>query len=246
MPLRMRERGLFELYQDDPERADALVFGRRAHSDRRGFLRGAGLATMGAMLGAAIPFHRSMPSGLIPAALAEETELSLFEAKDGLTLLNDRPVNAETPPHLLDDSVTPNARHFVRNNGTVPDMALGMNAEGWRLTVDGAVDTPLELTLDDLRNRFEVVTLKLQLECGGNGRAAFNPPAKGNQWTLGAIGKCGVDRRALCRRAEGRRREERGDLYRALRHGRPPLGQSRQAGRFRAAFRWPRRWTRTR
>ncbi|MEL6675674.1 MAG: sulfite oxidase, partial [Bacteroidota bacterium] len=28
----------------------------------------------------------------------------------------------------------------------------------------------------------------LTLECGGNGRAEFNPPAKGNQWTTGAVG----------------------------------------------------------
>ena len=28
----------------------------------------------------------------------------------------------------------------------------------------------------------------MQLECGGNGRAAFNPPASGNQWTVGAVG----------------------------------------------------------
>jgi DMSO/TMAO reductase YedYZ molybdopterin-dependent catalytic subunit len=32
------------------------------------------------------------------------------------------------------------------------------------------------------------VRLKLQVECGGNGRASFNPPAKGNQWTVGAVG----------------------------------------------------------
>ncbi len=183
-----QERGLCELYQDDPERADYLVFGRVAHGDRRGFLKGAGLATMGAMLGATIPFHRNMPAGLIPAALAEETELKLFKAKDGLTLLNDRPINAETPPHLLDDAVTPNKRHFVRNNGLLPEMALDMDASGWTLTVDGEADSPLTLTLDDLKSKFEVVRLKLQLECGGNGRAAFNPPAKGNQWTLGAVG----------------------------------------------------------
>ena len=30
------ERGLCELYQDDPERADYLVFGRRSGRDRRG------------------------------------------------------------------------------------------------------------------------------------------------------------------------------------------------------------------
>jgi len=183
-----KERGLCELYQEDPERADRIVFGRIPCANRRGFLKGAGLGTMGAILGASIPFHRNMPAGLIPAALAEETEVSLFKGKDGLTLLNDRPLNAETPAHLLNDSVTPNNRHFVRNNGLVPEIAKTMDVGDWRLTVDGLVDTPLELSLDDLKSKFEVVTAKLQLECGGNGRAAFNPPAKGNQWTVGAIG----------------------------------------------------------
>ena len=43
----------FELYADDPERADRIVFGREPHKDRRGFLKGAGLAAMGAAVGAA-------------------------------------------------------------------------------------------------------------------------------------------------------------------------------------------------
>ena len=55
MSIRKPERGLCELYQDDPERADYLVFGRIPHADRRGFLRGAGLAAMGAVVGASIP-----------------------------------------------------------------------------------------------------------------------------------------------------------------------------------------------
>jgi DMSO/TMAO reductase YedYZ molybdopterin-dependent catalytic subunit len=183
-----RERGLCELYQEDPDRADYLVFGRVSHADRRGFLKGAGLATMGAFLGATIPFHRNMPAGLIPAAYAEETSDFLLKTKDGLTVLNDRPINAETPPPLLDDDVTPNSRHFVRNNGLVPEMAEKMDASGWSLTIDGEVNNEMELSLDDLKGKFDVVKLKLQVECGGNGRAAFNPPAKGNQWTLGAIG----------------------------------------------------------
>jgi sulfite oxidase len=29
--------------------------------------------------------------------------------------------------------------------------------------------------------------LQIQLECGGNGRSEYNPPAKGNQWRVGAI-----------------------------------------------------------
>jgi DMSO/TMAO reductase YedYZ molybdopterin-dependent catalytic subunit len=63
-----------------------------------------------------------------------------------------------------------------------------MDASDWTLTVDGEVDNPLTLTLDELRTRFKPVKLKLQVECGGNGRAGFNPPTKGNQWTVGAIG----------------------------------------------------------
>lgn len=184
---RKNERGLCELYAEDPERADWLVFGRRAGAGRRGFLKGAGLATMAAAVGASIPFHRNMPSGLIPAALAEGLDVKL-EGKDGLTVLGDRPVNAETPPHLLDSQITPNERHFVRNNGLLPQIAESGEAGDWTLTVDGEVEQPLVLSLNDLKNRFEVVTYQLQLECGGNGRAAFNPPASGNQWTLGAVG----------------------------------------------------------
>jgi len=185
---KIEERGLCELYQEDPERADYQVFGRIAEPNRRGFLKGAGLAGMAAILGGFIPFHRHMPAGLIPAALADSLEDFKLAGKDGLRVLNDRPINAETPAHLLDDAVTPNARHFVRNNGLTPEMAKEMDAGNWTLTVDGEVDKPLTLTLDDLKNQFEVVKLKLQLECGGNGRAAFNPPARGNQWTVGAIG----------------------------------------------------------
>lgn len=173
---------LHTFFGADPARADRLFFGRVSHPDRRGFLRGAGLATMGAMLGAAIPFHRSMPQGMIPVALAQQ---EVLVGKDGLTLLNDRPLNAETPPHLLDDPITPTSRHFIRNNGIPPE---NTSREGWTLTVDGLVDQPLELTIADLQDRFDVATMALTIECGGNGRAFFDPPASGNQWTYGAVG----------------------------------------------------------
>ncbi|MEO1016992.1 MAG: sulfite oxidase [Pseudomonadota bacterium] len=178
------ERGLHELYRNDPIRADWMVFGRKSYPDRRGFLRGLGLASMGAVLGTAIPFHRSMPAGLIPAALADDAKPFAIEGKDGLVVLNDRPLNAETPPHLLDDPITPVARHFIRNNGLPPE---NVDASSWSLDIDGFVETPMQLTIEDLKNQFETVTLALQLECGGNGRAYFDPPASGNQWTYGAV-----------------------------------------------------------
>lgn len=67
-----RKVDLFDLYVEDPEKADRILFGRTPNPDRRGFMKGAGLATMAAMLGGFIPFHRNMPAGFIPAALAEE------------------------------------------------------------------------------------------------------------------------------------------------------------------------------
>ncbi len=185
MTAKKKERGICELYADDPERADVLVFGRKVDESRRGFLRNAGLAAMAGAVGAAIPFHNRMPGGLIPAAFAESTEPFAIEGKDGLTVLNDRPLNAETPAHLLDDDVTPIERHFIRNNGIPP---VSFDSDGWTLEVDGEVEDPLKLRIEQLRNDFDVVSLKLQLECGGNGRASFNPPARGNHWTVGAIG----------------------------------------------------------
>ena len=174
-------KGLFEFFENDPARADKEFFGRETGESRRGFLKGAGLVTMGAMVGATIPFHENMPSGFIPAAFADE---DVLVGKDGLTLLNDRPINAETPPHLLDDAITPTNRHFIRNNGIPPE---DVDADTWTLTIDGLVNRPMKLTIAELKEKFQVHTKALMLECGGNGRSAYDPPAKGNQWTLGAV-----------------------------------------------------------
>ena len=138
---------------------------------RRGFVAGAGL------LGMTIPFHSVMPT-----ALASDDALA---GKDGLTLLNDLPLNAETPAHLLDDAITPTSRHFIRNNGLPPE---NVDAAGWTLAVDGLVNNPAVFSINELRARFEVVTMALTIECGGNGRAFFDPPVGGEQWTMGAVG----------------------------------------------------------
>ena len=68
-----RERSLDELYNDDPERADALVFGRKTGPSRRGFLSGASVAAVGAVAGSAIPFSHNIPAGFVPAAFAQAT-----------------------------------------------------------------------------------------------------------------------------------------------------------------------------
>lgn len=72
----------------------------------------------------------------------------------------------------------------MRNNGIPPE---NTDPAGWELAIDGFIDTPMTLTIDDLKSKFKVVIRALTLECGGNGLGFFNPPAKGNQWTFGAV-----------------------------------------------------------
>jgi DMSO/TMAO reductase YedYZ molybdopterin-dependent catalytic subunit len=188
------ERSIQELYQDDPERADAVVFGRKTDVNRRGFLGGAGLAAMGAAVGGTIPFAQNMPGGLIPAALAqapaaakkEPVYLNFPGKSDKLVVIGERPLVAETPEHLLDDDTTPIDKFYIRNNGQIPEPVT--NADAWKITVDGEVNSKLELTLGELKSRFPQVTRRMVLECGGNGRSFFTPQARGNQWTNGGAG----------------------------------------------------------
>ena len=189
------ERSVEELYRDDPERADALAFGRRAGIDRRRFLGGAGLAATGAAVGGNIPFGTNMPPGMIPAAMAQGQaggapkgpQYLKFPGKsDKLVVLGERPLVAETPEHLLDDDTTPTDKFFVRCNGMIPDPAKDPDA--WKIVVDGEVNQKLELTLGELKTRFKPVTRRMVLECGGNGRSFFSPQARGNQWGNGGAG----------------------------------------------------------
>jgi len=183
-----KQRGIHELYAEDEIRADELLWQRKTPLTRRGFLRGAGLTAMSAAVGASIPFAEYMPAGLIPAALAQTDAPFQIPGKNGLIILNDRPINAETPAHLLDDRVTPANRLFVRNNG-IPPFTDDVEPLSWRLTIEGeSCLRPLSITLGELKERYKQRTLQLQIECGGNGRSEFYPAAKGNQWTTGAIG----------------------------------------------------------
>ncbi|MAX32881.1 MAG: molybdopterin containing oxidoreductase [Halomonadaceae bacterium] len=181
-------RGLHELYAEDPTAADRRLWGREVDPlTRRGFLQRSSLLAMAAALGASIPFADKMPGGLIPAALAQSDEPFTLVGKEGLTVLNDRPINAETPPHLLDDDITPAKYMFVRNNG-IPPEAQGIDVANWTLSIEGeSCLTPTTFTLAELKERFTQHTYQLQVECGGNGRSEFVPSASGNQWTTGAV-----------------------------------------------------------
>lgn len=156
--------------------------------NRRQFLKDTAIAVSGFMLGVPIVFANKIPVGYTLVGDVQDLGEPLPEKHPQMTILNDRPVNAETPPHLLDADLTPNDLFFVRNNGLPPSKATIKKSQ-WILTIGGeSTQKEKTFTLDDLKNQFKTYTYHLTLECGGNGRSEFNPPAKGNQWSLGAVG----------------------------------------------------------
>ena len=184
-----------DLCRDDPARADAVTSGVVDRS-RRGFLGGAGLAALGAAVGGAMPFSNT-PGGLIPTANAQGAAAAPAAAKgpqhlkfpgknEGLVVLGERPLVAETPESLLDDDTTPTEKFYIRNNGQIPEETK--DPEKWKIAVEGEVNNKLEITLGELKQKYKAVTQRMVLECGGNGRSAFSPQARGNQWTNGGAG----------------------------------------------------------
>jgi DMSO/TMAO reductase YedYZ molybdopterin-dependent catalytic subunit len=152
---------------------------------RRKFVSATGLGSLSLMLGADIVFGSSLPDGLPLVGLQDPDPFKLFNKDPDMTILGDKPWNIEAKAHHLDDLVTPNRFMFVRNNGKIPE---NIDVDTWTLTFDGeAVKNVKTYTLNDLKTHFKHYTYQLTLECGGNGRSEFDPPASGNQWTVGAV-----------------------------------------------------------
>lgn len=153
--------------------------------DRRKFVQRTGLTAMGALLGAEIVFGNYLPDGYLPLGLQDPDPFKMFDKDPEMVVLNDKPWNIESLAHLMDDRVTPNRAMFIRNNGNIPE---NVDPAKWTLKFDGeSVRGEKSYTLSELKSRFDRHTYQLTLECGGNGRSEFDPPAKGNQWTVGAV-----------------------------------------------------------
>ena len=152
---------------------------------RRDFVKKSVLSAMGVALGAPIVFGNNLPKAIEPIGLTGIDFYTLPGKHPELRVLNDKPINAETPVHLLNDVQTPNNLFFVRNNGIPP---RNIDVNNWTLTVEGeSANQTKSFSLKELKSKFKEYSYNLTLECGGNGRSEFNPPAKGNQWSTGAV-----------------------------------------------------------
>ncbi len=152
---------------------------------RRKFLKKGSLLTLATALGTEIVFGKNIREGYQLLGLQDPDPFKLFQKDPQMVVLNDKPWNMEAQAHLLDDKVTPNRFMFIRNNGKIP---ANIDAANWKITFDGeSLATKKTYSLKELKSKFKQYTYQLTLECGGNGRSEFNPPAKGNQWTVGAV-----------------------------------------------------------
>ncbi len=105
------------------------------------------------------------------------------QAVPEMVVRSTRPEDLEMPLEGFSDYITPLDRFFVRTHVYAPRI----DPSEWRLQVDGDVDTPLTMTLADVR-RMPAAELVSVLECAGNGRGFYEPSVPGLQWGHGGIG----------------------------------------------------------
>ena len=152
---------------------------------RRNFIGKTVAASVGTILATDIVFAHLLPKGYTPLAFQDADPFKMFSKNEEMVVLNDRPWNIEAKAHLLNEKVTSNPYMFIRNNGKIPE---NIDVKNWEILIDGeSVSAPKTYTLEELKTKFKHYTYQLTLECGGNGRSEYDPPAKGNQWTVGAV-----------------------------------------------------------
>lgn len=109
-----------------------------------------------------------------------------FPGKDPLYLLTDRPPQLETPIRYFKEDLTPNSAFYVRWH--LPPPSAAPDLKEFRLRVGGHVASPLSLSVDELRTKFEPVSYVALNQCSGNSRGLFEPQIPGSQWGHGAMG----------------------------------------------------------
>jgi DMSO/TMAO reductase YedYZ molybdopterin-dependent catalytic subunit len=117
------------------------------------------------------------PDWLLPALAQGET----------LVPFTDVPANFSTNPsemvrvldiRRIDAPITPRDQFFTLQHYGQPDV----DPAKWRLSIDGLVDRPIAISIDDLRKQ-GTAELVAGFECSGNGPGRVNGLASNGRWT---------------------------------------------------------------
>jgi DMSO/TMAO reductase YedYZ molybdopterin-dependent catalytic subunit len=151
---------------------------------RRQFLHRAGLAGIAAWTGIA---SRSDADEIAQPFENGVRPLVKYPQKRPLIRLTTRPPQLETPFSVFDENlITPNDAFFVRYH--LANIPLEIDSEKFRVAVKGKVNTPLSLSVADLKTQFEPVEVVAVNQCSGNSRGFFQPRVAGGQLGNGAMG----------------------------------------------------------
>jgi DMSO/TMAO reductase YedYZ molybdopterin-dependent catalytic subunit len=91
--------------------------------------------------------------------------------------------NHGLPLEALRDDITPAGLHYLLIHYDIP----AVDPQSWRLEIGGAVEQPMALTLDALKERDRVAE-PITFECAGNGRALLEPRPLSQPWLTEAVG----------------------------------------------------------
>jgi DMSO/TMAO reductase YedYZ molybdopterin-dependent catalytic subunit len=161
---------------------------------KNGFVGRRKFAAMLAGLGGSVALGRflggrNLLASLMPDAWAADTALApqlvRYPQKADLILLTDRPPQLETPLRCFTTDLTPNDAFYVRWH--LSGIPTSVDTRTFRLEVSGHVKKPLSLSLQDLRTKFEPVSVVALCQCAGNSRSLFEPRVPGGQWGFGAM-----------------------------------------------------------
>ena len=155
----------------------------------------------------------ALAAGLLPARIAASSvdlpfgngsrPLVRLPQKRPMIGLTARPPQLETPFDVFREGLlTPNDAFFVRYH--LADLPLDVDPKTYRLTIGGHVETPLSLSLTELKRDFAPTEIVAVNQCSGNSRGFVVPRVGGGQLGNGAMGNAkwhGVSLRALLDRA---------------------------------------------
>src|SRR6201998_2389569 len=165
--------------------------------NRRGFLQLLGASGAAALTASCN--RVSAVAGTSPGL----ARLVRFPEKTEMFLLTDRPPQLETPIHYFRQDLTPNEAFFVRWH--LEGIPTSVDLRTFRLNVSGHVRQPLQLSVDELRSKFDPISIVAVNQCSGNSRSFFHPRVPGGQWKHGACGNAkwtGVPMKSILDRAQ--------------------------------------------
>lgn len=122
----------------------------------------------------------------VPESAIDEIEpLAKFPGKVPMRVVNDSPPCLETPWKYYRDDFTPNNAFYVRWH--LRALPTSIDANAWRLRIDGEVERPTEWSLKQLKG-LEQTTIAAVNQCSGNSRGFHSPRVPGAQWKNGGLG----------------------------------------------------------